>query len=389
MSLAAIELPDEARRWRSAPVRHVPANGGAPPRSREAYAAVHVVADPIREPNGGGRAHWDRDATRAFREYIWDQGLGVAEAMDTAQRGAGLDWSACKDLIADTLEAAHRRDGAAVVVGAGTDQLEPAGNNTLSAIIDAYLEQIDFIESKGGRAVIMASRALARTARTPADFELVYRKTIDGSRLPVLLHWLDDMFDPQLRGYWGSVDLAEAAITVRRIMDEAGPSRVRGIKISLLDADFEMRFRAQLSHGQVVYTGDDFNFPSLIYGEGRNFSHALLGVFDPLAPLAAAALRRLDAADDAGFRDILEPTVPFARHLFAAPTYFYKVGIVFLAWLNGHQDHFCMVGGMQGQRSLQHLLRLVELAAGCGALRDATLAQDRLNTFLRVAGVAK
>lgn len=353
-----------------------------------AYAAVHVVSEPWREPNGSGASYWDREATLAFRHHVWDQGLGVAEAMDTAQRGGGLDWEAAKELIANTLQAAHERGGAPVVVGVATDHLSTNEVHSLEAIIDAYQEQLDFVESRGGRAVVMASRHLACSAKSSADYERVYAAVLGAARAPVLLHWLGDMFDPELRGYWGSSDLSEAAQTVRAIMAQAGPRKGAGIKLSLLNEQFEIDFRARLPLGQTVYTGDDFNYPTLISGDDHSFSHALLGVFDPLAPVAAAALARLDEGDRAGFRALLDPTVPFARHLFAAPTQFYKVGVVFLAWLNGHQRHFHMVGGLQGRRSVEHLVRLAELAAAAGVLQAPELARERLEAFYRVAGVA-
>ena len=361
---------------------------GRPATSRTAYAAVHVVADAWAEPTGNGVCRWDPEATLAFRHHVWDQGLGVAEAMDTAQRGMGLGWDQARDLIALTLDAAEGRGGAEVVVGVAADQLEGEAALPLRQIVDAYLEQLDFVESRGGRAIIMASRALARSATSAADYEEAYRQILSAARRPVMLHWLGEAFDPLLRGYWGGTDLEHAAETVLRIMETAGPERVSGIKLSLLDQDFEVRFRARLDCGQIVFTGDDFNYPALIAGDGGHFSHALLGVFDAIAPLAGAALRRLDEADRDGFRAILDPTLPLARHVFSGPTQYYKVGVVFLAWLNGHQDHFRMIGGLEGQRSLAHLLEVAELAAACGALQNPALAQERIDSLCRMAGVA-
>ncbi|MHA1151331.1 MAG: DUF993 family protein [Alphaproteobacteria bacterium] len=383
-----LQLPTAQGGRRSVPVRQVSAGGGRKSTGRTAYAAVHVVADPWQTPSGNGQCHWDQEATLAFRHHVWDQGLGVAEAMDTAQRGMGLAWDQAKELIALTLEAARDRDGADVVVGVGTDHLDAEEIHTLGRITEAYLEQLDFVESLGGRTVIMASRALAKTAAGPGDYEKLYCEVLAAVRSPAMLHWLGEAFDPALRGYWGAVDTERAAETVHRIMDDAGPERVAGIKLSLLDQGFETRFRARLGQGQAVFTGDDFNYPQLIAGADGRFSHALLGIFDPLAPLAGEALRCLDAADSAGFHAILDPTVPLARHLFAAPTQYYKVGVVFLAWLNGHQSHFRMIGGLQGQRSLSHLVTLAGLAAGCGALTAPELAQERLDALFRVAGVA-
>lgn len=392
MSVSSLRVPRPDGDWTDVPILAAPAvpafGADRPPRRRLAYAAVHVVADAWCEPDGSAAAHWDREATLAFRHHVWDQGLGVAEAMDTAQRGGGLDWEAAKELIANTLTAAKGRGGAPVVVGVATDQLDAQRNHSLDAIIAAYLEQLDFVESRGGRAVIMASRQLARAAKSAADYERVYGAVLKHARSSVLLHWLGAMFDPQLSGYWGSADSQEAAQTVLHIMQEAGAKRVEGIKLSLLSEAFEVDFRSRLAEGQFVYTGDDFNYPQLIDGDGQVFSHALLGVFDPLAPVAAAALGRLDSGDRAGFRALLDPTVPLARHLFCAPTQFYKVGVVFLAWLNGHQRHFHMVDGSQSQRSALHLVRVAELAAGCGVLRMPELAKERLDAFYRTAGVA-
>ena len=347
-----------------------------------------MVADPWAEPTGKGVCRWDPDATLAFRHHVWDQGLGVAEAMDTAQRGMGLGWDQAQELIALTLEAAEDRGNADVVVGVATDQLESEDELPLRRIVDAYLEQLDFVESRGGRAIVMASRALARSATSAADYEEAYREVLSAARRPIMLHWLGEAFDPLLRGYWGNSDLEHAAETVLRIMEGAGPERVSGIKLSLLDQDFEVRFRARLDQGQSVFTGDDFNYPALIAGDDGHFSHALLGVFDAIAPLAGAALRRLDEADRDGFHTIRGPTLPLARHVFMRPTQHYKVGVVFLAWLNGHQDHFRMIGGLEGRRSLAHLLEVAELAAACGALQNPELAQERIDSLCRVAGVA-
>ena len=386
--IAQLQLPTPQGTPRHVAVRPVVPGPGRQATSRTAYAAVHVVADPWAEPTGNGVCRWDPDATLAFRHHIWDQGLGVAEAMDTAQRGMGLGWGQAQELIALTLEAAEDRPDADVVVGVAADQLESEDRLPLRQIVDAYLEQLDFVESRGGRAIIMASRALAGSATSAADYEEAYREVLSAARRPVMLHWLGEAFDPRLRGYWGSADLEHAAETVLAIMQNAGPEQVSGIKLSLLDRDFEVRFRARLDQGQSVFTGDDFNYPALIAGDDGHFSHALLGAFDAIAPLAGAALRRLDEADRDGFHAILDPTVPLARHVFMRPTRYYKVGVVFLAWLNGHQDHFRMIAGLEGQRSLAHLLELAELAAACGALQAPALAQERIKSLCRVAGVA-
>lgn len=386
--IAPLQLPAPQGPPRRVAVRPLAQGPGRRATSRTAYAAVHVVADPWAEPTGSGVCRWDPEATLAFRHHVWDQGLGVAEAMDTAQRGMGLGWDQAKELIALTLEAAGARGDADVVVGVSADQLERADEPPLRRIVDAYLEQLDFVEARGGRAIVMASRALAGAATSAADYEEAYREILSAAKRPVMLHWLGEAFDPLLRGYWGSADLECAAETLLGIVQTAGPERVSGLKLSLLDRDFEVRFRARLGQGQSVFTGDDFNYPALIAGDDGHFSHALLGVFDAIAPLAGAALRRLDEADRDGFHAILDPTLPLARRIFMRPTRYYKVGVVFLAWLNGHQDHFRMIAGLEGRRSLAHLLEVAELAAACGALQNPELAQERIDSLCRVAGVA-
>ena len=336
----------------------------APPRTRRVFAAAHVVGD-------GPRIDWD--ATMAFRQHIWAHGLGVADAMDTAQRGAGLDWTMARELIRRSAAEAS----GPLVVGVGTDQLAP-GPTTLPDIVAAYEEQLAVAIEVGAQPVLMCSRALAATARGSDDYALVYGgllRQLDGK---ALLHWLGPMFDPELAGYWGSSDLDTATATVLALID-AHVDRVDGIKISLLDASREVRIRRALPAGVRLYTGDDYNYPELIAGDTDGHSDALLGVFDPLAPVAAAALRHLDDGDVAGFHAALDPTVDFARHLFAPPTQHYKTGIVFLAWLNGHQERFTMLGDAQTSRSREHLIELVRLAdrAGVLAAPDRAMALSR------------
>jgi hypothetical protein len=357
-------------------------------KSRTFYAAAHVVADPAADNSAGKPAVVDWDATMAFRHHLWSLGLGIADAMDTAQRGMGLDWAATQELIRRS-GAEAKAVGGLLACGAGTDHLA-AGSHRLDTIERAYAEQLDVVQSAGAQVILMASRALAASATGPADYARIYGNLLTSVDQPVILHWLGDMFDPALAGYWGragspadrreapgsgqaSSDLDAAAESVLAIIHE-NAAKIDGIKVSLLDADREIALRAALPAGVRLYTGDDFNYPSLI----ESGSHALLGIFDAIAVPAAAALAALDAGDTAKFREILDPTVPLARHIFATPTYHYKTGIVFLAWLNGHQEQFRMVGGQEHSRSLEHLVELHRLAAGCGVLRDPELAAARL-----------
>lgn len=364
------------------------AAGGPRPSCRTVFAAAHVVADPYADVGPGdpdSPAAVDWDATLAFRRHLWAHGLAVAEAMDTAQRGAGLDWPRAAELIRRSAAEA-RAHGGRVACGAGTDQLAPGGA-TLAGVRAAYEEQLALVEDAGAQAVLMASRALAACARGPEDYVETYGALLRQAREPVILHWLGDMFDPALAGYWGSADLDAATGTFLDVIAQH-PDKVDGVKVSLLDASREVDLRRRLPRGVRCYTGDDFHYPELIEGDEHGFSHALLGVFDPLAPLAAEAVRTLDTGDAASYRKVLDPTVPLARHLFQAPTRFYKTGVVFLAWLGGHQSHFTMVGGQQSARSLPHLARAYELADGLGLFADPQLAARRMTSFLAVHGVA-
>ncbi|MBQ0983562.1 dihydrodipicolinate synthase family protein [Streptomyces sp. F63] len=355
------------------------------PRSRIVHAAAHVVADPFADTAPDGPAAVDWEATLAFRRHLWSHGLGVAEAMDTAQRGMGLDWPRAAELIRRSAAEA-RAAGGRIVCGAGTDQLTAPGAGP-AAVRAAYEEQLAVVEASGAGAVLMASRALAAAARGPEDYLELYGQLLRQAREPVILHWLGPMFDPALEGYWGSADLDTATDTFLDVI-AAHPDKVDGVKVSLLDAGRETALRRRLPDGVRCYTGDDFHYPGLIAGDGHGFSHALLGVFDPLAPLAAEAVRVLDTGDTAGFRALLDPTVPLSRHLFTAPTRHYKTGVVLLAWLAGHQAHFTMVGGLQSARSLPHLARAYELADGLGLFPDPELAEHRMRTLLTLHGVA-
>ncbi|GAA3489375.1 dihydrodipicolinate synthase family protein [Streptomyces cremeus] len=358
--------------------------GGSPLVSRTVFSAAHVVADPRADTSPDSPAAVDWDATLAFRRHLWSHGLGVAEAMDTAQRGMGLDWAGAAELIRRSAAEAKSVDGA-IACGVGTDQLPP-GAHDLATVTAAYEQQLALVESTGAQAVLMASRALAAAARGSEDYLATYGHLLRQATEPVILHWLGPMFDPALEGYWGSTDLDAATETFLQVI-AAHPEKVDGIKVSLLDARREIDLRRRLPEGVRCYTGDDFHYPELIAGDEHGFSHALLGIFDPLGPLAAEAVRVLDTGDRDGFRKLLDPTVELSRHLFRAPTRFYKTGVVLLAWLAGHQSHFTMVGGLQSARSLPHLAHAYRLADGVGLFPDPALAASRMRSLLTVHGV--
>ena len=358
----------------------------APIRSRIGYAAVHVVADPLAPINPTLEVALDWEATLAYRRYVWSLGLAVAEAMDTSQRGMGFSWTTARELIRRTVAEAKATPGAVLASGAGTDHLEPAARVAIADVEAAYEEQCDFIESVGGRIILMASRALAACAKGPDDYVKVYGRLLSQVREPVIIHWLGDMFDPALAGYWGSADLDRATETLLAIVEEHA-NRIDGVKISLLDQQREIVMRRRFPRGVRMYSGDDFDYPTTIRGDGQGFSDALLGIFDVIAPAAAAALRALDAGDLASYERILAPTLPLSRHLFGDPTRFYKTGVVFMAYLNGHQGHFRMVGGLESARSVLHLSEIFRLADRAGLLRDPEEAAERMRRVLAVAGV--
>jgi hypothetical protein len=353
--------------------------------SRTVYAAAHVVADPLAENGLGAPAVLDWESTLAFRHHLWSSGLGVAEAMDTAQRGMGLDWGTTKELIRRSAAEA-KLTRSPIACGAGTDQLAEGHHHPLPDIVRAYLEQCEVIETAEARVILMASRALAVSANHADDYERVYDEILTKVSQPVILHWLGAMFDPLLDGYWGSQDLDQAAELCLRIIEKHA-AKIDGIKVSLLDKEREICFRERLPIGVKLYTGDDFNYPELILGQGNSFSHALLGIFDGIAGPAAAAVYALDQGNVALFRQILEPTVPLARHIFRTPTYYYKTGLTFLAYLNGHQNHFRMVNGLESGRSLIHLCELLVLADQAAVLRDPVIAAGRMRGFLAANGI--
>jgi hypothetical protein len=354
--------------------------------NRVAFSAAHVVSDPRAEVDPWLSAAIDWDRTIAFREHIWDLGLGVAEAMDTAQRGMGLDWPTSLELIQRSVGAAKARGDALVFSGAGTDHLAPEDAKTLGDVIRAYEEQVAAVEKAGGRIILMASRALAKIARSPDDYAKVYDRVLSQVAEPVIIHWLGDMFDPALANYWGTPDL-DRAMDVALGVINANAADIDGVKISLLDKQREIDMRRRLDKRVKMYTGDDFNYAELIAGDEKGFSHALLGIFDAIAPAASYALSRLAASDTQGFHDVLGPTVPLSRHIFKTPTRFYKTGIVFMAYLNGHQDHFTMVGGQESTRSTLHLAELFRLADQAGLLANPELSVRRMKTVLALRGV--
>ena len=364
--------------------------------NRIAYSAAHVVADPLATVDPWLTAAIDWDTTIAYRRHLWSLGLGVAEAMDTAQRGMGLDWPTSLELIRRSLDAAKdftAQGGTALVAsGCGTDHLDIDAVKTVDDVIRGYEEQMEAIEKLGGKLIVMASRALARVAKSPADYERVYDRVLSQAKQPVVLHWLGDMFDPALAGYWGTKDVDAAMDTALGII-AAHPDKVDGIKISLLDKDKEITMRRRLAPGVRMYTGDDFNYAELIAGDGfgselfHGQSDALLGIFDAIAPAASAALGALAAGNTERFHALLGPTVPLSRHIFQAPTRFFKTGGVFMAWLNGHQSHFSMVGGQQSTRSITHFAELFRLADAADLLEQSDLATHRMKTLLALHGI--
>ena len=383
-----VELPTADRRSEryalSAP-RDFPTQRGQA-FNRVAYAAAHVVADPLSAKDPWLEPAVDWDATLAFRRHLWALGFGVAEAMDTAQRGMGLDWATSLELVKRSIDAARDFPGVFLASGAGTDHLAPGPKVTVNDVIAAYEQQFAAVEGAGGRIIMMASRALAACTTSPDDYYRVYTKLLQQAKEPVIIHWLGEMFDPALAGYWGYAD-HHKAMEVAQMVIKANAAKVDGVKVSLLDKQKEVDMRRGLPQGVRMYTGDDFNYAELIEGDDKGYSDALLGIFDAIAPAASAALSALAAGDRARFHEIFAPTVPLSRHIFGAPTRFYKTGVVFLAWLNGHQDHFVMVGGQQSARGILHLADVFRLADRAGLLREPELAVRRMRELCAVHGI--
>ncbi|QNI36138.1 dihydrodipicolinate synthase family protein [Edaphobacter albus] len=376
MSKIRLPLDGQPTEYTLNPAGPLQADPCLPPTSRKVYAAAHVVIDPLKPET------LDIEATLAFRRHLWSLGFGVAEAMDTAQRGMGLDWATAKELIRIS---ASERTGE-IACGANTDQLHPETLPSIDRILAAYEEQCEAIEAAGGRVILMASRALAKRATSPEDYARVYGHLLRNLKQPAILHWLGDAFDPQLKGYWGSASIDQAMETCLSIIRE-NSSHIDGIKISLLDKQQEIKMRRLLPQGVRMYTGDDFDYAELIRGDEQGHSDALLGIFDGIASAASLALRALDQGDLTTYEALLAPTVPLSRHIFQAPTYFYKTGLVFLAYLNGHQKHFRMLGGQESARSITHLAKLFVLADQARLLRNPDLALHRMKLLLELAGV--
>lgn len=356
-------------------------------KSRVVFSAAHVVANPLADIDPINNSAIDWESTLKYRHHLWSLGLGVAEAMDTAQRGMGLNWEHAKELISRSVKEAKAVNGR-IASGAGTDHLVPHSNLTLEEVEEAYKEQCEFVEKTGSQIILMASRALAACATSSEDYERVYRNILREVSEPVIIHWLGDMFDPALKGYWGTEDIDQAMEVCLRVIEE-NEEKIDGIKISLLDDQKEIQMRRRLPKSVKMYTGDDFNYPELIKGDEQGYSHALLGIFDAIAPAAASAMHALDAGDLDKYDRLLEKTVPLSRHIFQKPTYAYKTGVVFMAYLNGHQSHFRMVGGAEGQRSIVHLSELFVLADQAGLLNNPEMAMERMKIVLAQAGVTQ
>ena len=371
--------------WHTRPPRNFPKRP-ARPFDRIAYAAAHVVADPRADNDPWIDASLDWEATLAYRRHLWSLGFGVAEAMDTAQRGMGLDWPTSLALIRRSVAAAKDVPGAFLACGAGTDHLPPGSGVGIDDVIRAYEEQCAAVEAAGGRIILMASRALAAAARSPDDYARVYGRVLTQVKEPVIIHWLGEMFDPALAGYWGHADHGRAMDVCLDVL-AANRAKIDGIKISLLDKEKEIAMRRRLPEGLRMYTGDDFNYAELIAGDDRGHSDALLGIFDAIAPAASAALAALAGGDQTTFHAVLAPTVPLSRHIFRAPTRFYKTGVVFMAYLNGLQSHFVMVDGQQSARSAVHLADIFRLADAAGLLLEPDLAARRMRAVLSVHGI--
>jgi hypothetical protein len=383
-SIISLPQPDGSLKSYSLKAQPIAPTTLATPFNRTVYAAAHVVINPYatHDPlDASPIVDWD--ATMAFRDHLYSLGFKVAEAMDTAQRGMGVDWGVARELIQRSIRHARTIPGAELACGVGTDQLVANPNVNLEDVEKAYREQFAIVQAEGGVPIMMASRALASAARNADDYHKLYGRLLQDSDKPVVLHWLGEMFDPALKGYWGTSDIPTAIDTVLELI-RSNATKVEGIKVSLLEAKWEIELRRRLPHGVKMYTGDDFNYSQLIAGDEQGYSHGLLGIFDPIAPVAAAALAELAKGNFQAYRDLLDPTVALSREIFRAPTRHYKAGVVFLAWLNGHQTHFSMAGGAHSSRGITHYARVFELADQCGVLSDPVLAVARMRQLLAV-----
>ena len=381
-----ISLPDTSGNMHDYHLQGSPLQVKAPshPFNRTVYAAAHVVANPFSNANPSEASDIDWDKTLAFRTHLLEQGFGIAEAMDTSQRGMGLDWPRALELIGKSIRHAGAKSDL-IASGCGTDQLAVQDAQSLDDVLRAYLDQLHAIQKLGGRIILMASRALVKVAKSPDDYVKIYSRVLNEADHPVILHWLGDMFDPALKGYWGADAFEQTMATALQVINE-NVAKVDGIKISLLDANKEIIMRRKLPAPVKMYTGDDFNYPDLIAGDDVGYSHALLGIFDAIAPAASQALSALSAGDNATYNQLMQPTIPLSRLIFRAPTQYYKTGIVFLAWLNGHQDHFTMINGAQAMRPLPYFVEIFKLADQARLLLQPDLAVTRMQSFLRVYG---
>lgn len=385
--MANVLLPTENRTIENYQLVAGPAPTSGGIWNRKAYGAAHVVFDPLANVNPWSDAAIDWDKTLAYRDHLWGLGFGVAEAMDTAQRGMGLDWPTSLELIQRSTKNAVAGNHL-IASGAGTDHLDVTQDTTIADVIAAYEMQCEAVEAAGSRVILMASRALCLVAKGPEDYAKVYEKVLGGLAQPAILHWLGEMFDPALAGYWGAGDHEVAMDNCLQIL-MANASKIDGIKISLLSAEKEISMRRRLPEGVVMYTGDDFNYPELIKGDTHGYSHALLGIFDPIAGVAAQALNALAAGDQNGYHSAFDPTVPLSRHIFCAPTRFYKTGVVFMAYLNGHQDHFTMVGGQESARSTLHLAEIIRLANDARLFGDPEAVARRARAVFAARGITQ
>lgn len=379
-----------------APHRTALAKLGVARPVRTVFAAAHVVMSEsyrdidhtLQQPGAAEviAEHIDWAATMALRTRLDDLGFGIAEAMDTAQRFF-LGWQSAERLIR---ECGKRNLTHGFIAGAGVDQ--SPGARSKAEIVDAVVEQVGVIQSAGGYAILLPLVWLAQNDCGEQDYVDVYAAIIDQCDGPLCVHWLGEMFMPALRGYFPGDSFA-------RVMAHDA-AKVRGCKLSLLDAELERRVRRELAtRDQVVFTGDDFHFASLIAGDDGShvehytdfgghqlahggFSHALLGVFDGIAEPASVALQFLAHGDRARFFEILQPCEQLGQLLFAAPTQHYKAGLAFLGWLNGLQENFMLVNREERARNTEHYLRVASLASRAGAIGNAAVATDRLRQLI-------
>ena len=385
-----IKLPDEQGKLQDYVMQASPVKVVARPSftSRIAMAATHVVVDPLAGGQPGEGEKIDFDTTISVRCHLASLGFGIAEVMDTSQRGMGLAPAAAMELVEKSNAALVAEGYSPVFAGCGTDDISPDEEVQLDDLVDAYLRQVEKVQNAGARVIVMASRKVAEWARNADDYVKVYKEVLGACEKPAILHWLGEMFDPALRGYWGADEMDEAIDCVLGIIKE-NSAKVDGIKVSLLDKDIEIEMRRRLPEKVRMYTGDDFNYPELITGDEKGHSDALLGILGPIAPVASEALEALDNNDAKLCRKLLASTEPLSRHIFCSPTYHYKTGVVFLAWLNGLQNHFVMLSGAQAMRPLPYFARLFRLADECGLLSDPMLATHRMNSFLSLYGLGK